>query len=134
MCGYALSLARRAKRIDTTCGGFYPLGTPVSTLGITRRRPETGDRSENGVRQSGYSTVSFVKYSQFTDTVLLHMRFTLRRRDIPVSRNSFARCYARPPANVGVRQHLSSQALSITMRYRIVRHCYAALAQSSPYV
>ena len=95
MCGYALSLARRAKRIDTTCGGFYPLGTPVSTLGITRRRPETGDRSENGVRQSDYSTVSFVKYSQFTDTVLLHMRFTLRRRDIPVSRNSFARYYGR---------------------------------------
>ena len=86
---------QQTKRIDTTCGGFYPLGTPVSTLGITRRKSETGDRSENRVRQSGYSTVSFVKCSQFTDTVLLHMRFTLRRRDIPVSRNSFARYYGR---------------------------------------
>ena len=30
-----------------------------------------------------------------SDTLLLHMRFTLRRRDIPVSRKSLARCNAR---------------------------------------
>ena len=33
--------------------------------------------------------------SQFTDSVLLHIRFTLRRRDITVSRNSLARCNGR---------------------------------------
>ena len=32
--------------------------------------------------------MSFSVFSQFTDNVLLHRRFTLRRRDIPVSRNS----------------------------------------------
>ena len=32
-----------------------------------------------GERQSGYSTVHFVKYSQFTDRLLLHRWFTLRR-------------------------------------------------------
>ena len=31
-----------------------------------------------GERQSGYSCVCFVKYSQFTDTVLLHMPAALR--------------------------------------------------------
>ena len=30
-----------------------------------------------------------------SDTVLLHMRFSQRRRDIPVSRKSLARCTAR---------------------------------------
>ena len=34
-------------------------------------------------------------YSQFTDSVLLHIRLNLRRRDIPVSRKSLARCNAR---------------------------------------
>ncbi len=34
-----------------------------------------------GVRQLGYRCVYFVKYSQFTDSVLLYIRFTLRRRD-----------------------------------------------------
>ncbi len=66
--------------------------TPVSLCFRIRRRPVTGDRFEIRERQSGYSCVSFVKYSQFTDSVLLHMRFHLRRRDIPVSRNSFVCC------------------------------------------
>ena len=59
------------------------------------RRLPTCDRSEKGERQSGYSCVCFAKYSQFTDSVLLHIRFTLRRRDMPVSRESLARCNAR---------------------------------------
>ena len=61
MCGYALSLARRAKRIDTTCSGVYPLVTPVSTLGITRRKSETGDRCEKGERQR-----IFLRIAQFS--------------------------------------------------------------------
>ena len=59
------------------------------------RRLPTCDRCEIGERQSGYRCVCFAKYSQFTDSVLLHIRFTLRRRDIPVSRKSLARCNAR---------------------------------------
>ena len=67
--------------------------TPTSFCLLVWRRSETGDRFEKGERQSGYSCVYFVKYSQFTDSILLHRWFTLHRRDIPVSRNSFARCY-----------------------------------------
>ena len=54
------------------------------------RRLPTCDRFEITERQSGYSCVCFAKYSQFTDSVLLHIRFTLRRRDIPVPRKPFA--------------------------------------------
>ena len=43
----------------------------------------------------GYRCVCFAKYSQFTDSVLLHRRFTLRRRGIAVPRKSLARCNAR---------------------------------------
>ena len=72
--------------------GFYPLNSHfllfVSLAQIRDRRP-----LRKGERQSGYSCVYFVKYSQFTDSILLHRWFTLHRRDIPVSRNSFARCY-----------------------------------------
>ena len=39
--------------------------------------------------------MSFSTFSQFTDSVLLHIRLNLRRRDIPVSRKSLARCNAR---------------------------------------
>ena len=59
------------------------------------RRLPICDRFETGERQSGYRSVSFSAFSQFTDSVLLHIRFTLRRRDITVSRNSLARCTAR---------------------------------------
>ena len=52
----------------------------------------TCDRFETGERQSGYRCVGFVKYSQFTDSVLLHMRVYLRRRGMIVPRNSLT-CY-----------------------------------------
>ena len=61
------------------------------------RRLPICDRFETGERQSGYRSVSFSAFSQFTDSVLLHIRLNLRRRDIPVSRDPLARCY---------RQHL----------------------------
>ena len=51
----------------------------------------TCDRCEIGERQSGYRSVSFSAFSQFTDNVLLHIRFTLRRRGITVPRNSLTR-------------------------------------------
>ena len=55
----------------------------------------TCDRCETEERQSGYSCVCFATYSQFTDSVLLHIRAALRRRGITVPRNSLTRCTAR---------------------------------------
>ena len=69
--------------------GFHPLVNHPFPI-IVWRRPETGDRCENGERQSGYSCVYFATYSQFTDNVLLHRRLNQRRHDIPVSRNSLS--------------------------------------------
>ena len=74
--------------VSILLGLQFPLLDSLAKIG--ERRP-----LRKGERQSGYSCVCFVKYSQFTDSVLLHMWFTLRRRDIPVSRNSFARYYGR---------------------------------------
>ena len=59
------------------------------------RRLLTCDRCEKRERQSGYRSVSFSAFSQFTDRLLLHIRLTLRRRGITVPRNSLARCNAR---------------------------------------
>ena len=67
---------------------------PFPCFLIWRRFPIC-DRFENRERQSGYRSVSFSAFSQFTDSVLLHIRFTLRRRDITVSRKSLARYTAR---------------------------------------
>lgn len=46
-------------------------------------------------RQSGDCCVYFATYSQSTDNVLLHMRFSLRRVGIPVPTNGFTVCDAR---------------------------------------
>ena len=51
----------------------------------------TCDRCEIGERQSGYCSVTFSAFSQFTDSVLLHRWVHLSRRDITVSRNSLTR-------------------------------------------
>ena len=53
--------------------------TPVSLYFLVWRRLPTCDRCENGKRQSGDHSVSFSAFSQFTDSVLLHIRSTLRR-------------------------------------------------------
>ena len=69
--------------------------TPVSLCFLAWRRPETGDRSEIGERQRIFSTVGehsglpFLYLFAVSDTLLLHMRLSLRRRDIPVSRELF---------------------------------------------
>ena len=44
--------------------------------------------SRKRTRQSGYLSVSFSAFSQFTDRLLLHIPATFRRRGIPVPRNS----------------------------------------------
>ena len=67
--------------------GFYPLNSHFLlflSLAQTRDRRPLRKRE----RQSGYSCVSFSTFSQFTDSVLLHRWFTLRRRGIAVPRNS----------------------------------------------
>ena len=46
--------------------------------------------SRKRTRQSGYLSVPFSAFSQFTDSVLLHMRVTLRKRGIAVPRKLFA--------------------------------------------
>ena len=56
-----------------------------------RRQSENGDRCEIGERQSGYYSVTFSAFSQFTDSVLLHRWVHLSRRDLTVSRNSLTR-------------------------------------------
>ena len=53
--------------------------TPTSFCFLVWRRPETGDRSEKGERQSGYISVSFSAFSHFTDSLLLHIWLNLRR-------------------------------------------------------
>ena len=58
---------------------------------IVWRRLPTCDRCEIGERQSGYCSVTFSAFSQFTDSVLLHRWVHLSRRDITVSRNSLTR-------------------------------------------
>ena len=75
---------------------------------------QTRDRRSlrEGERQSGYRYVCFVKYSQFTDSVLLHRTESLSRRDITVSRNSLVGDY---------RQHLRIRRL---VPFIFVGHVY----------
>ena len=88
--GTCADAARAHKRVDTY--GFHPLVNHPFPK-IVWRRPETGDRfeKENGSRV----TLACLSppFSQFTDSLLLHRRLNLRRRDTPVSRNFFTRYY-----------------------------------------
>ena len=80
LCGARESAAPAAgaKRKDNLRFSFLFELLPFPCFLIWRRLP-TCDRFEIGKRQSGYSCVCFAKYSQFTDRLLLHIRFTLRR-------------------------------------------------------
>ena len=75
LSGECADAARRAQegrhlRFPPSCE------SPLSLL--ARRKSESGDRCEIRERQSGYRSVSFATCLQFTDTVLLHIRATLR--------------------------------------------------------
>ena len=62
----------------TTCGFPSSLNSYLSLVGIAW--VQTVDCvSRKRTRQSGYLSVSFSAFSQFTDSVLLHMRVTQRR-------------------------------------------------------
>ena len=96
--GTAPSPLRWAKRKGHLRFPFLFELLPFPCFLIWRRFPIC-DRCEIKERQSGYSCACFAKYSQFTDSVLLHMRFTLRRRDMPVSRNPLVWSLRTAPTN-----------------------------------
>ena len=70
----------RGQKGRDTCGFPSSLNSYLSLVGIAW--VQTVDCvSRKRTRQSGYLSVSFSAFSQFTDSVLLHIRFTLRRRN-----------------------------------------------------
>ena len=84
------------KRVDTC--GFYPLNSRFPlflSLAQTRdRRPlRKGERQRIFSTVGEHSVLPCPEVSAVPDTILLHRRFTLRRRGISVPRNSFTRCY-----------------------------------------
>ena len=81
---------RWAKRKDNLRFSFLFELLPFPCVLIRRRFPIC-DRCEIGERQSGYLSVTFSAFSQFTDSVLLHRSATSSRRDMIVSRNSLTR-------------------------------------------
>ena len=78
------------KRVDTC--GFYPLN---SRFPLFRSLAQTGDRRplRNWNTAEDFFFRMFLNIFAVSDTVLLHIWFTLRRRNITVLRNSFTRCY-----------------------------------------
>ena len=84
--------------------GFYPLD---SHFPLFLNLMQTRDRRplRNGERQRSLSTVGahsvrpFLYLYAVSDTILLHISATPRRRDIPVSRNSFIWILRTAPAN-----------------------------------
>ena len=92
------------KRVDTC--GFYPLN---SRFPLFLNLAQTIDRRplRKGERQRIFTTVGadqcvrpFLYLYAMPDFFLLHIRFYLRRRDIPVSRNSLVWRLRTAPANI----------------------------------
>ena len=92
--------------------GFYPLN---SHFLLFRSPAQTRDRRplRKGERQSGYHSVSFVKYSQFADSVLLHMSAALRRARHDSAAQHLNALYRKAPADLSVWYNLSSRVLSV---------------------
>ena len=92
--------------------GFYPLN---SHFLLFRSPAQTRERRplRKGERQSGYHSVSFVKYSQFADSVLLHISATLRRARHNRVAQFLGTLYRKVPANLSVWHNLSSRVLSV---------------------
>ena len=83
---------------------------------LIRRRFPICDRFENRERQSGYLSVCFATYSQFTDRLLLHIRFTLRRARHSSAAQLVSLEFTDDTCELGVWYNLSSQKLSVTTR------------------
>ena len=103
--------------------GFYPLNSHfllfLSPAQTRERRP-----LRKGERQSGYHSVSFVKYSQFADSVLLHMSATLRRARHNRVAQFLGTLYRKAPANLGVGTVYLRRCHPSYSDERIARHCY----------
>ena len=67
----------RGQKGRTTCGFPSSLNSYLSLRGHGGNG-RTATASKKGERQSGYLSVCFATYSQFTDRLLLHIRATLR--------------------------------------------------------
>ena len=106
---------------------FLPLWTPTFPLlpNLAQTRDRRPLRKEE--RQSGYRCVALSTFSQFTDRLLLHRRVTLRRRDMPVSRNSLVWRLQTAPAKINCAKHLNPQVPGGITRKKFGRHCYADL-------
>ena len=76
----------------------------------------TCDRCEIGERQSGYRCVALSTFSQFTDSVLLHIRLAPRRGRHDSAAQFFCALYRPAPADLDVWHNLSSQVLSVISR------------------
>ena len=85
---------RRGKRVDTY--GFYPLNSRFPLFLSPAKIGERRLLRNRGTAEDFYYRV-FRSLFAVSDTILLHRWFHLRRRNIPVLRNSLARYY---------RQHL----------------------------
>ena len=101
---------RWAKRKDNLRFSFLFELLPFPCFLIRRRFPIC-DRFENRERQSGYLSVCFATYSQFTDRLLLHIRATLRW----VRHNSAARF---------VSALLRTVSAKINCTKRLIRRCH----------
>ena len=80
----------RGKRKDNLRFSFLFELLPFPCFLIWRRLP-THVTASTWETAEGFFFRVFHNLFAVSDTVLLHMRFHLRRRDIPVSRNSFSR-------------------------------------------
>ena len=100
---------RWAKRKDNLRFSFLFELLPFPWI-VWRRLPIC-DRCEIGERQSGYCSVTFSAFSQFTDSVLLHIRATLRW----VRHNSAARF---------VSALLRTVSAKINCTKRLIRRCH----------
>ena len=109
------------KRVDTC--GFHPLvDHPFPLEGLAKigeRRP----LRKGGTAEDFFYRI-FLNLFAVSDTVLLHRPENLRWARHSSAARFFCTLYRTAPANLDVWYKLSSQVLSITTCYRIVRHCY----------
>ena len=91
---------------------------------LIRHRLPICDRFENRERQSGYCSVTFSAFSQFTDSVLLHIRATLRKARHDSAAQFFCALYRKASANLGVGTVYLRRCRPSYSDERIARHCY----------
>ena len=111
--------------------GFHPCESRFLYF-LVWRRPETGDRFEKEERQRIFPLIRtdllrvrpFLLPIRSSVTLLLHISATLRRRDMPVSRNSLAWKLPTAPAKINCAKQTDSQVPSGITRSNVARHCH----------